>query len=83
MEWDNVRIQPHEQYNIEKARGGSSMFNTFEHSLIMTHSSASGMFLTILIVFGSVLLTLTYVAWKRYNHVTEESNFVDKNEPED
>lgn len=56
------------------------MFNILDMMIVLNHSSISSLFMTVLIVFGSVLTTLSYVAWKRYHHYENGSNFIDKNQ---
>ncbi|TFB23976.1 hypothetical protein E3U55_03960 [Filobacillus milosensis] len=42
--------------------------------VIATHSSLSGFLITLIIVFGSVFITLIYVGWRKYRtHEIEEA----------
>ncbi len=55
------------------------MYNFLIAWVVMNHLSVSNQIMTIIIVFGSVILTLVYVAWKRYYYNHHRSNFIDKN----
>ncbi|GEL76167.1 sporulation protein YpjB [Tenuibacillus multivorans] len=50
---------------------------------LATHSSISEFLLTVLIIFGSVLLTLIYVGWQKYSENNRESNKIDEDDTDD
>ncbi|RPF55780.1 sporulation protein YpjB [Aquisalibacillus elongatus] len=45
---------------------------------LATHASISAFFVTIFIIFGAVVLTLSYVGWKKYHDNDETGKNIDQ-----